>query len=217
MALGDIDDMLAGRGSFAPGASGPRWGWMPVWIVVATLLYGVVMGAYSLRPLQMLYSSLKVPLLIAVSGLVCLPNLIVLNAVLGLREDLGAVLRGAAMAQCTVSVCLASFAPITAVAYLSLDTYADAVLFNGVVFLIAALAGQITLSRHYRPLIEANPRHRIARDGWLGLYVFVAVQMGWVLRPFVGDPGQPTGFFRAGAWSNAYVEVADLLWRALWR
>ena len=59
------------------------------------------------------------PLLIAVSGLICLPNLIVLNTVLGLRQDLGAVLRGAALAQGTVCVSLAALAPITVVAYLS--------------------------------------------------------------------------------------------------
>lgn len=209
--------MLRGRGPLAPGATGIRWGWLPAGVVGAGLLYGAVMGAYSLRPLQMLYSSFKVPMLIAVSGLICLPNLIVLNTVLGLRQDLPAVLRGAALAQGTVCVCLAAFAPITVVAYLSLDVYAEAVLFNGAVFLVAAVAGQVTLSRHYRPLIAANPRHRIARDAWLALYLFVAIQMGWVLRPFVGDPNQPTRLFRVGAWSNAYVEIADLVWQVVRR
>ena len=217
MLLQGIDDMLRGRGPLAPEAPRIRWGRLPLWVLGAGLLYGAVMGAYSLRPLQMLYSSLKVPLLIAVSGLICLPNLIVLNTILGLRQDLGAVLRGAALAQGTVCVSLAALAPITVVAYLSLEVYGEAVLFNGAVFLLAALAGQITLGRHYRPLIAANPRHRIARDAWLALYLFVAIQMGWVLRPFVGDPDQPTRFFRAGAWSNAYVEIATLLWRVVGR
>jgi hypothetical protein len=152
-----------------------------------------------------------------VSGVVCLPNFLVLNALLGLREDLVAVLRGAALAQGTVCACLAALAPLTATAYLSMEDYGDAVAFNGLVFLCAALGGQVTLTRHYRPLIRANPRHRIARDAWLGLYVFVAIQMGWVLRPFVGHPDQPTTFFRAGAWSNAYVEVAALVWSTLGR
>jgi hypothetical protein len=35
--------------------------------------------------------------------------------------------------------------------------------------------------------------------------------MAWVLRPFVGDPNQPTHFFREGAWGNAYVEVARMI------
>jgi hypothetical protein len=212
-----VADMLGARGVFAPGVATVRWGFLPVGILGAALLYGAVMGAYSLRPLQMFYSSFKVPMLIAVSGLICLPNLIVLNTILGLREDLGAVLRGAFVAQGTVCVSLAALAPITAVAYLSLGSYGDAVVFNGAIFLAAALAGQVTLRRHYRPLIAHNPRHRIARDAWLGLYMFVAIQMGWVLRPFVGNPDQPTRFFREGAWSNAYVEVVELVWREIRR
>jgi hypothetical protein len=35
--------------------------------------------------------------------------------------------------------------------------------------------------------------------------------MGWVLRPFIGDPGAPVQFFRAEAWSNAYVVVFKLI------
>ena len=27
---------------------------------------------------------------------------------------------------------------------------------------------------------------------WLGVYAFVGIQMGWVLRPFVGQPDRPT-------------------------
>jgi hypothetical protein len=215
--LSEIDDMLRAHGALGPGRLPWRGGGLPVWVIGAAFLYGAVMGAYGLRPLQMLYSALKVPLLLAVSGLVCLPSMVALNTVLGLRQDLGAVLRGALLAQGTVCVSLAALAPITVVAYLSLAEYGDAVLFNGVPFLAAALAGQVTLGRHYRPLIAANRRHRIARDGWLALHLFVAIQMAWVLRPFVGDPAQPTRFFRADSWSNAYVEVAALTWRVLHR
>jgi len=66
--------------------------------------------------------------------------------------------------------------------------------------------------RHYASLIRANTRHRLLLRFWLVLYVFIGIQMGWVLRPFVGDPNRPTQFFREGAWSNAYVEVAGLAW-----
>ena len=82
-----------------------------------------------------------------------------------------------------------------------------------------AARGQRAASRYstftrpsYRALIASNPRHRIGRaapgPGVL-LYVFVAVQLAWVLRPFVGSPNVPTRFFRASAWSNAYVVVID--------
>jgi hypothetical protein len=51
--------------------------------------------------------------------------------------------------------------------------------------------------------------------GWLVIYAFVGIQMGWVLRPFVGVPGRPVTFFREGAWGNAYEEVARTALRAL--
>ena len=35
--------------------------------------------------------------------------------------------------------------------------------------------------------------------------------MGWVLRPFIGDPSLPVAFFRQGAWGNAHVVVAGLI------
>jgi hypothetical protein len=47
--------------------------------------------------------------------------------------------------------------------------------------------------------------------GWLALYAFVGVQMGWVLRPFIGQIGEPTTFFRSEAWGNAYVKVLELV------
>jgi hypothetical protein len=50
---------------------------------------------------------------------------------------------------------------------------------------------------------------------WLGLYVFVGIQMAWVLRPFVGAPGQPVQFFRPESWVNAYEVVLRLVWQAI--
>jgi len=47
---------------------------------------------------------------------------------------------------------------------------------------------------------------------WLVIYVFVGIQMGWVFRPFIGDPSAPVQFFRKGSWSNAYEFVFQLIW-----
>jgi hypothetical protein len=47
------------------------------------------------------------------------------------------------------------------------------------------------------------------------LYVFVAIQGAWVLRPFVGAPGLEPSFLRAELWTNAYVVVARTAAQAL--
>ena len=70
----------------------------------------------------------------------------------------------------------------------------------------------ILVRRGYRPLIARNPRHRWLVRAWLLIYAFVGIQMGWLLRPFIGAPDQPVQFFRRGEWENAYVIVARMIW-----
>lgn len=39
----------------------------------------------------------------------------------------------------------------------------------------------------------------------------VAIQLAWVLRPYVGAPGAPVELFRAASWGNAYLVILRLL------
>ena len=72
------------------------------------------------------------------------------------------------------------------------------------------------LARGALEQVARDARHRIGRRAWLVLYVFVAIQAAWVLRPFVGRPDLPSQFLRDDPWSNAYVVVARYVWAA-WR
>lgn len=202
-----VDDLLRSRGAYRVGRGTVPWLGLLLLVVVGGWIFGAAMGSYGVRPLQMLYSALKVPLLLAASTLVVLPNFFVLNTILGLRDDLAAALRGVLAAQATMAVTLASLSPLAVFVYASTDDYNDAIVWNGVLFAVATFCGQRTLSRHYTPLIAANPLHKVGRAAWVTLYVFVAIQLAWVLRPFVGTLSMETRFFRESAWSNAYVEV----------
>ena len=132
------------------------------------------------------------------------------NTVAGLRADFGDALRGVVAAQACLAVVLASLSPITVLFYLSTADYSLAVFFNGVMFAVASLSAQIVMRRYYGPLIRRTPRHRPMLFAWLLLYVFVGIQMAWVLRPFIGDPNAPVAFFRTDAWGNAYVVILRL-------
>ncbi len=205
-----IGALLRAEGRFAAERERVPWLALAALLVGGGWVYGFAMGFHDARPLQALFSAAKVPLLLAFSSLVCLPNFYVVNSVLGLRDDFTAALRGVVAAQATVAVTLASLAPVTLFAYVSTESYTFAVVLNGVFFALAAVAGQMTLNHHYRRLVARDRRHRIGRASWLVLYVFVAIQLAWVLRPFVGSPGQATRFFREDAWSNAYVVVVEV-------
>jgi hypothetical protein len=178
------------------------------------MIYGLVMGSYAGgRILQMLYSGMKVPLLLAATFALSLPSFFVINTLFGLRQDFAASVRALVATQAGLTIILASFAPFTALWYVSFGSYDAAKMFNLAMFGIASIAAQRLLQKFYRPLVERDERHRALRRIWLVIYAFIGIQMGWVLRPFIGAPEAPTQFFRDEAWGNAYVEVAETLWR----
>jgi hypothetical protein len=161
--LDAVDRVLRGEGRHAVGGGASPTGAMAA-IAAGGFIYGAVMGSYGGRPLQALFSGVKVPMLLAVSTALCLPSFYVLNSLLGLRGDFAAALKGIFAGQATLAVVLGALAPITAFVYISKVEYNVAIAFNGIQFLLAALAGQLTLNRHWRPLVlpssvrRASPR-----------------------------------------------------------
>jgi hypothetical protein len=178
--------------------------------------YGAVMGSFGgFRPGQVAGSATKVPLLLGATTALAVPSFYVLHALLGLRADFGRALRSLVSAQATLTIVLASLAPLTVVWYASTTNYRSAILFNAVIFGAASLGAQIQLRRSYRALIARDRRHRLLLRAWLVIFAFVGIQMGWLLRPFIGDPAKPVEFFRSGRQGNAYEFLAGLVLDAI--
>jgi len=194
----------------------PLLGSLTLAVVVYGMLYGGVMGTYGgiagSRIWQVVYSAVKVPFLLFATFLLSLPSFFVTNTLLGLRSDFPRVVRALLSTQAGLTVILSALAPFTAFWYVSGSAYQPAILFNGLMFGVASFSAQWMLRRSYLPLVRANPRHRWMLRIWLVIYVFVGIQMGWVLRPFIGDPNAPVQFFREGSWSNAYEVVIEMIW-----
>jgi hypothetical protein len=220
-SLWTIDDVLRGRVENWSGAEKR----IAIFRIVSMMLlcggfYGAVMGSFSqswgeVRGLQMLYSATKVPLLLLVTFAISLPSFFVANTLLGLRTDFGQAIRAVMAAQAALTIVLAGLAPLTLFVYASGMDYDQALAFNALIFAVASFSVQILLWRLYRPLIRKDSRHRLMIMIWVVIYGFVGIQMGWVLRPFIGTLDQPTTFFREGAWGNAYLVVFELAKRLL--
>ncbi|MFT7618726.1 MAG: hypothetical protein ACI97A_002373 [Planctomycetota bacterium] len=204
-----MENLLRSEGRFDVQSS--KWSLtiMMTAFAVGGFIYGASMGSFGSSVLQMFYSGIKVPLLLSVATMICLPNFYVLNLVLGLGNDFTAALKGVFATQAVFAILLASLSPVVMFFYEGTTDYRLALNFNGLPFLCALGGAQITLSRHYRPLIQKNSLHRITLWTWVFLYGVVAMQMAWVLRPFVGDPRLPVEFTRLHAWSNAFVVIWD--------
>jgi hypothetical protein len=210
------DDVLRARPSvFTGGRDAPRLLRMGGLLAVFGMFYGAVMGSYGgwsgERLWQVLFSAVKVPLLFGATFALSLPSFFVLNTLAGLRADFGRVLRALAAAQCGLTIILASLAPLTVLWYISYEDYSAAILFNGVLFGGSTVLAQGLLRQCYRDLVRVQPRLRWMLRAWLVMYAFVGIQMGWVLRPFVGAPDRAPSFFRPGAWGNAYEAVWQVI------
>jgi len=214
-AIASIDEILRASTSARIYASAGKVMRVMTVAVAAGAFYGAIMGAFELRPMQMAISAVKVPMLLGVTFLISLPSFFVFNTLFGLRAEFGMTLTSLLTAQATLTLTLASLGPLTALCYCSTSDYDLAILFNGSVFALATVAGQIALRRSYRHLIALHPSHRTMLRIWMATYCFVGIQMAWVLRPFVGNPQAQPHFFREGAWSNAYVFVGRLIWNAV--
>jgi hypothetical protein len=175
---------------------------------------------------QFLASTVKVPMLFLLTLVVTFPSLYVFNALLGSRLDLGSVLRLLVAGLAVTLAVLASFSPIVAFFSVSTTSYSFMVLLNVAMCAAAGVLGLAFLRRTLHRLIVATsgpppiptspaatnqptPSALDAEDGqplgkhvkgvfraWMVLFALVGSQMGWVLRPFIGDPGTPFTFFR---------------------
>jgi hypothetical protein len=213
------DDVLRGQRAVARGSRLASTAMLVLLILAFGMLYGGVMGTYGglagERPWQLVYSAVKVPFLIVTTFALSIPSFYVVNTLLGLRDDFGRVVRGLVMTQAGLTVILTSLAPVTAFWYVCGSAYQTAILFNGAMFAIASIGAQWILRREYEPLIHKDGKHRWMLRTWIFIYVFVGIQMAWVLRPFVGDPVRPVQFFREDSWSNAYEVVLQMIWSVL--
>jgi hypothetical protein len=186
--------------------------------------YGFCMGWFALfnrdtpAYVQVVASMVKVPALFLLTLLVTLPSLYVFNALVGSRLGGRAVLRLLVASLAVTLAVLASFGPIVAFFSLTTTSYPFMVLLNVAAFTVAGCLGLgfllQTMNRLSVPAgpaaaqtapagaLERVPGSVLGRNVklvfacWVVVFGLVGAQMSWVLRPFIGNPGQPFEWFR---------------------
>ncbi|WP_250846965.1 hypothetical protein [Aquisphaera insulae] len=223
-------------------------------VVILGMLYGACMGTFAVfgvkgpNLMQVVASTIKVPLLFYLTLVVTLPSLYVFNALVGSRLSLPDVLR-LLVASLGVNVAvLASLGPIVAFFSVCTTSYPFMVLFNVAVFAVAGAFGlrfllqtlhrlnlattlppppsartgsaamiagddaEVEVAAEPAGALEPVPNRAIAEHVrtvfriWVIVFGLVGAQMGWVLRPFIGNPNIPFTWFRARE-SNFFMAV----------
>lgn len=221
----DCADLLRAEGRFGvESADRHRTSVLRVMLLIGGcgVLHGLVIGSWQLRGLQMMYSGLKLPILLGLGLAVCLPSFCTMQVLAGLSGQVLRSVRAILLSQAAVGLVLVSLAPILAFCYgmgaggddLRSD-YASFKVLNAFAFLLASLAGQMVLMRHFRALIEADLRNRLLLLAWLVLYWGVTIQLAWFLRPFIGSPGEEPTLLRHTGGVNAFGQILRALRESL--
>lgn len=207
--VGDIEAVL--RFTLA---SRPWWAGVRV-VVMTSPVAGLAAGSFSVDGVEraplMVYSAVKMPLLILCTTALCLPGLYAVHVVLGARHRFAAALRGILGGQAVFAVALAAMSPLIAVWYTAVESKRAAVMGNAAVFGIAAAASLVMVRRSLRRAAGDRRLDAVLLAWWLMMYAFVGVQVAWMLRPFIGSPGVDPGFLRGDALTNGYVVVFRMI------
>jgi hypothetical protein len=233
--FGQLDRLL--RGEFTKSEE-LREGRVPVpvsTLVVASLLcgalYGVCMGLYAATGgiergwQQFVSSATKVPLLFLFTLIVTFPSLYVFGALAGSRLRMSDMLRLLIASIAVNLAVLASFGPVTVFFTVFTTSYAFISLLNVIFFMLAGVVGLGFLARAVHTVFgERANEEKPTRDGaksqsrarlifraWIVIYGIVGAQMGWILRPFIGNPEMDFTWFRHHRQSNFFAALMDLL------
>jgi len=186
--------------------------------LVMAAVYGATMGATNLlqgseMPMAAKagligVTAVKVPVLFLLTLIIVVFPIYVSNAFVGTRLSFGQI-TGFLMTACTVTtVALASMATVSLFFSLTSTSYDFIKLLHVMMFVYAGATGLTYLQNALRE--TARRLGRPSPGGvfiiWLALYMFVGTQLAWVLRPFVGSPGEPFQLFRPRS-GNFYESV----------
>lgn len=156
------------------------------YIVVFSAIYGMTMGAYA-GGLQVLYSAVKIPMLLLVSLCLTVPSYYVLYSLLGGRGTLGQTITLLLASFTIMSTVLIALVPVNLFFIITSEksstTYVFTVLLNIVIF---ALGGFFAIGYFITGAKKLYPSENWGPAFLLGSLVlmFVGTQLAWVLRPY---------------------------------
>ncbi len=167
-------------------------------------IFGAVLGSF-IGGIQIIYVLIKLPFLMSSALLISFTTLAIMSLLLGINKSIKELWNIALNLLAVTALGLASFSLLLGF-YISYPLNHDQVLIATVVFFVAA--GVLALTVLYRWV-----RNPVVPIIWLVVYGLVFMQMGWLLRPWVGviDPVHETVPIARANSGNVFIELINLV------
>lgn len=172
------------------------------WLFAMGAAYGFCMGAYNIIATESvevryaLASAVKVPIHLLLTSTLCFPALYVFGIAGGAKIRPGllwACLMGALLLMCVLQVALM---PVVLFFLSTIKNYSLVKLVHVLVWSISGIAALRFFGKMVRKLDDSLAKNGQLMFFWMMTFGLVGAQMGWMLRPFIGDPDEPFRIFR---------------------
>jgi len=173
-------------------------------------LFGIIVGSY-IGGIQIIYLIIKLPFLLIGALIFSLISLVVLSLLLGVKASVKEIITQAFQLIAITALALASFSPIMWF-YIHIPQAHDQLLVSMVMFF--CISGMLAAFCLAKWLKQLNWLTRLAITGiWVLLYGMMLLQLGWLLRPWVGitDDLHGTLPFTRLYSGNVYVELFNTI------
>lgn len=167
---------------FRAGNTGGLVGRMLLVIVLCSVIYGVVVGTFSMGE-QLWAAPVKIALGLLVSGLICLPSLYIFACLSGSQARLAELCGLVAGLMMLMTILLVGFAPVAWLFSQSTASLAWMGALHLVFWFVATLFGLRFLQAGFA---HSQARSRVGFYTWIVIFVLVMLQMTTALRPMVG-------------------------------
>ena len=156
--------------------------WMTVVAILCALVYGVVVGTFSMRE-QLWAAPVKVALGLLISGIICLPSLYIFTCLSGSHARLIEVCGLVAGLLTLMTILLIGFAPVAWLFSTSTQSITWMGVLHLVFWLISTFFGLRFLENGFS---HSRARSTAGLNTWIIIFVLVVVQMTTALRPLIG-------------------------------
>lgn len=163
-----------------------------MWIILGfSGVFGLSIGLFS-GGIQPFFVLLKLPALIFLTLLLSFLAIMVFSQFFSANLSFSRLFRLSLRILAFISLFLASFSPILWIFTLLQTSHDTFLLFTLFLSGMASLAGFVILYKSIREHLGAQSSLALAFI-WLFVFMFVGVEMGWLMRPWVGLAEDPTG------------------------
>jgi len=162
--------------------SGRLIGMMLFGVLVCSLIYGVVLGSFSMGD-QLGAAPVKMAAGLLITGVICLPSLYIFACISGSRAGFGEICGLVAGLMMLMTLLLVGFAPVAWLFSQSTESIAWMGALHLAFWFIATCFGLKFLAQGFS---YSQARSNAGLAIWIVIFGLVAVQMTTALRPFLG-------------------------------